>query len=87
MHSCDWMVLRYVRVSIISVLVPVWRLLACVHHTINFSHVRGFSLPSKLLKDLVICIARWGTRPLPQGCSIVSFEYSSITSTSPVHTS
>ena len=54
----------------------VWGLRACGQRTIviNFSHLEGVSVPAEQLKDIVVCICCWGTRTLPQGCTIVSLD-------------
>ena len=52
----------------------------CVQHTVNFSHLVGVLESAKQLKDIVMCIPWWGTRTLPQGCTIVSLDCSSLIS-------
>ena len=56
----------------------VWGLRACGQHAVNFSHLAGVSVSAKQLKDIVMNIPWWGTRTLPQGCAIVSFDCSSL---------
>ena len=60
----------------------VWGLRAGGQHTINFSHLEGVSVPAKELKDVFVCNPGGGTRTLPQGCTIVSFDCSSPVSAS-----
>ena len=47
---------------------------ACRQHTVNFSHLVEVSVSAKYLKDTAVCPAWWGTRTLPQGCTIVCLD-------------
>ena len=58
----------------------VWGLHASEQHTVNFSHLVGISVSAKLLKDIVMYIRWWGTRTLPQGCTVFSLDCSSLVS-------
>ena len=42
--------------------------------TISFFHLVVVLVSAKQLKDIVVCILWWGTRTLPQGCTIVSLD-------------
>lgn len=44
---------------------------------VNFSHQVGISVSAKQFKDIAVFIPWWGTRTMPQGCIIVSFDCSS----------
>ena len=50
---------------------------------VNFSHQVGISVSAKQFKDIAVFIPWWGTRTMPQGCIIVSFDCSSQVSTYP----
>ena len=47
---------------------------ACAQLTVNFSHLVEVSVSAKYLKDTVVCLAWWGTRTLPKGCTIVCLD-------------
>ena len=62
---------------------PVWGPRTCGQLLINFSNLVGVAVSEKQLRDTAVCLPQWGTRTLPQGCTAVSLDCSSLISTSP----
>ena len=54
---------------------PIWGLLACGQHTVNFLHLLEVSVPAEQLRDIFMCIPWVGTRTRSQNCTIVSWLF------------
>ena len=82
-HSFDWLVMRYVDISIINVLIPgSLGSRACGQHTVNFSHLVRVSFSANSSK-IIFCVysLRGDQGPAPR--LFFSSEDSSLVSASP----